>query len=136
MLRLAVRSTIGLRLQSSPLRSRSLATRAFGTLRVTASVARSPQRRLLSVSAVRAADQPPTSSASEFLRDEAAVPIETVTFVDESTVRNMIINSRTGIEATGENIGDLAALGFCNYTPVGLVQTLLETLHVGLGLSW
>lgn len=30
----------------------------------------------------------------------------------------------------------LAELGLANYTPVGLIQNLLEFMHVDLGLPW
>lgn len=30
----------------------------------------------------------------------------------------------------------LSELGLCNYTPVGLIQNLLEFMHVGIGLPW
>ena len=30
----------------------------------------------------------------------------------------------------------LASLGLCNYTPPGLIQKLLETLHVSAELPW
>lgn len=30
----------------------------------------------------------------------------------------------------------LSELGLCSYTPVGLIQNLLEFMHVGIGLPW
>ncbi|KAG8908229.1 Mitochondrial inner membrane protein oxa1 [Tulasnella sp. 403] len=38
--------------------------------------------------------------------------------------------------ATGDHIGDLAALGLGGWSPAGMVQTLLEQIHVTTGLPW
>lgn len=38
--------------------------------------------------------------------------------------------------ANGDHIGDLASLGLARWTPTGLLQSLLEQVHVNVGLSW
>ncbi|KAG8952149.1 Mitochondrial inner membrane protein oxa1 [Tulasnella sp. 424] len=38
--------------------------------------------------------------------------------------------------ANGDHIGDLASLGLGGWSPAGLVQTLLEQIHVHTGMPW
>lgn len=45
-------------------------------------------------------------------------------------------NLSEGIEVVQHQLGDLAALGLCNWTPAGLCQALLEGVHVLSGLPW
>ncbi|KAG8875599.1 Mitochondrial inner membrane protein oxa1 [Tulasnella sp. 331] len=68
-----------------------------------------------------------------------SVPSATTPSLDNALappIDGSITELLTSPSANGDNIGDLASLGLGGWSPAGIVQTLLEQIHVTTGLPW
>lgn len=82
----------------------------------------------------------PLPSPTPSVLDSSAELVSTVPtpVLTQSVIEQVVDAAPTAVEvlqaaATGPS---LAELGLAGYTPVGLIQNLLEFMHVDLGLPW
>jgi YidC/Oxa1 family membrane protein insertase len=78
--------------------------------------------------------QPTIEATSATTDSSASVPLSSdAGLIDLSNAAQSDI---LDVIPNGDHIGDLASLGLARWTPTGLLQNLLEMMHVHLGLSW
>lgn len=73
---------------------------------------------------------PVATSALDTAPDLTPVITQPVTEVTEAPMLAMDVLQGAGAELS------LSELGLGSFTPVGLIQNLLEFMHVGIGLPW
>lgn len=66
------------------------------------------------------------------------VPADLAPVLTQPLIEQMVDAAPTAAEVlqVGATEQSLAELGLAGYTPVGLIQNLLEFMHVDLGLPW
>lgn len=82
------------------------------------------------LSAPESAPAPLSASESVTAPDLTPVITQPITEVTEAPVLAMDVLQGAGAELS------LSELGLGSYTPVGLIENLLEFMHVSIGLPW
>ncbi|KAF9648874.1 hypothetical protein BDM02DRAFT_3084167, partial [Thelephora ganbajun] len=84
------------------------------------------------------APAPPPDPVTPEVLSQPEVVTATTPVLDSTSISEVVtsVNIPSALEIPPLNYGDLAALGFSNWTPVGFAQWSMELIQVSSGMSW